>query len=364
MAERRKASGFYKDENQTTRPITVRKRGKKGGAPRKVVIIRRAAPEEKPYDYDNPRRVKPMLAEDGDVEDVGRHGWAESRKYDGTRNIVIRNGDRVILRGRSWKNNYARRYPEIVSDVLKCKSKHFVADAELTFFRKGTDDDVRITALAKPETKAKYDVRLMVFDVLFIEDESLKALPFRERQKRLEQLVPDSLKHVDVVEVVTKPEDQKKYYKSLMKKGAEGAMLKEVKAPYREGARSYDWLKIKEFKSDEAVVIGVTKGEGERSPTFGSLILAKRDPRTGEWIHVGNTSGFTTVEGKKLLARLRAMKTDREYDYTGSNEPLFFTDPKIVVEVRYFQISENNKYRHPDFTRVRDDKEPDEVTLD
>jgi ATP-dependent DNA ligase len=304
-----------------------------------------------------------MLAEEGEPKDVGRHGWAESRKYDGNRVIAIRDGDRAILRGRSWRNSYSRRYPEIVGDLLKMEPKHFIIDSELTFFKKGTDDDVRITSLAKPDTKAKYDVKLMVFDVLYIEDESLKAVPFSERQKRLEQIVPHGLKHVDVVEVVTNPEDQKQYYRSLLKKGAEGAMLKEAKSPYREGVRSHEWLKIKEFKTEEAVVIGVTRGEGERYSTFGSLILAKKNPQTGKWVHVGNTSGFTKNEGKKLLARLRALKTDKEYEYTGSNKPLFFTEPKIVIEVRYFQISENNKYRHPDFTRVRDDKNPDEVTL-
>jgi len=348
MSSRRRATGFYRDDEGRTRPITP---------PRRVRIVRRFK-TAKGFDYRNPRRVKPMLAGEGGKEDLGRHGYVEQRKFDGTRVVVIKDGDRVILRGRSWKNDFARRYPEIVREIQRIPVDRFVADAELTFFRRGTEDDEFVTALASPETRARYDVRLMVFDVLYSGDESVKAEPFTERQRILKRMVPPSLKHIDVVETVEK--NQKRYYRSILKKGAEGAVLKEARSPYREGRRTSEWLKVKEFKTDDAVVVGVTKGKGSRAKTFGSLILAKRG-RDGRWRHVGNASGFTEEEGRRLLERLRKLKVKKPPLDGADADVKFWTRPEVVVEVKYFQRSKNGKYRFPDFTRVRDDKTAEEV---
>jgi len=353
---RRRARGYFKKDG-TTRPIT-------GGPPRKVTIIRRTKPQ-KPFDYDNPRRVKPMLAKEGTVEDVARFGKGEERKFDGTRIVPIRNDTIVRLRGRSWKNDFARRYPEIVADLKQVKAKHFVMDAELVFFKKGTDDDVFITALATEETKERYDVKLMIFDILFEGDESVKAESYLERRERLKRLVPANLKHVDVVEVVIDPDKKLRYYKSLIKEGAEGVMIKDLKAPYREGQRTSEWLKIKEFKSDEAVVVGITTGKGKRASTFGSLILAQKDAK-GKWRHVGAASGFTEAEAEELLKRLKPLKIDEKRLPPGLgklDKVQMFVRPELVVEIKYFQRTKSGKFRFPDFIKIRDDKTPDEAVM-
>ena len=121
-----------------------------------------------------------------------------------TRCIIIKDGDRVEMRGRSWINDYNAKFPEIVEEIRKLPVESCVLDSELTFFKKGTDQDVFITALAGPETKKGYTAKAMVFDVLYVEDYDLRDLPLEDRLDILKELIPEELKHVDPVRTVKK----------------------------------------------------------------------------------------------------------------------------------------------------------------
>ena len=56
--------------------------------------------------------------------------------------------------------------------------------------------------------------------------------------------------------------------------GLEGLVAKHKSSKYVQGIRSRDWLKIKHIKTQDCVVIGYTRGEGNRENYFGSLLLA------------------------------------------------------------------------------------------
>ena len=303
-----------------------------------------------------------MLAETGSKEDLKRKEYWAQRKLDGTRCIIIKDGDRVEMRGRSWINDYSAKFPEIVEEIRKLPVESCVLDSELTFFKKGTDQDVFITALANPETKKGYTAKAMVFDILYVEDYDLRDLPLEDRLDILKEMIPEELKHVDPVRTVKK--GKKAYFERIRRKGGEGVILKERKSPYREGERTEEWLKVKNWRSDEAVVVGFTKGKGERSKTFGSLILAQRD-RDGKWRYVGKASGFTEEQMKQLLQKMRSLKTDKPPVMNAEkvDNVKAWVKPKIVVEVKYYERSKNGMFRFPDFLRVRTDKKPEECKL-
>ena len=316
-----------------------------------------------PFPYGKPRRINPMLAETGNQDDIERlHNYDEQRKYDGTRAFIIKDGDNVALRGRSWINDFAPKFPELVSEVRQIPVEACVLDSELTFFKKGTDRDVFITALANPETKKGYAVKLMVFDALFVEDYDLRELPFSDRKEVVEKVIPARLKHLEAVETVQK--DKKAFFQSLKAKQGEGVMLKERKSPYREGARTREWLKIKHWKSDEAVVVGYTHGQGERKDTFGAVILAQKG-KDGKWKYVGKTSGFSDAETQRLLKKMQKMKTSKRplMDGPPESEVKAWIRPEIVAEVKYYERTEKGAFRFPDYVRERDDKSPEECKL-
>jgi len=303
-----------------------------------------------------------MLAETGTKEDLKRKDYWAQRKLDGTRCIIIKDGDRVEMRGRSWINDYAPLFPEIVAEIRKLPVDSCVLDSELTFFKKGTDKDVFISALAKPETKKGYVAKAMVFDVLYVEDYDLRDLPLEDRLEILRDLIPDELKHVDAVKTVKR--GKRAYFERLKRKGGEGVILKERLSPYREGERTEEWLKVKNWRSDEAVIVGYTVGKGARSKTFGSLILAQKD-KDGKWRYVGKASGFTEEQMKQLLQKMRRLKTDKPPVKNAEkvDNVKAWVKPQIVVEIKYYERSKNGMFRFPDFLRIRTDKKPEECRL-
>ena len=303
-----------------------------------------------------------MLAETGSEEDLSRKDYWAQRKLDGSRTLLIKDGDRVEMRGRSWINDYAPRFPEIVEEIRKLPVDSCVLDSELTFFKKGTNQDVFISALAKPETKKGYTAKAMVFDVLYVEDYDLRELPLEDRLEILKDLIPDELRHVDAVRTVKR--GKKAYFERLKRKGGEGVILKERRSPYREGERTEEWLKVKNWRSDEAVIVGYTRGKGERAKTFGSLILAQRD-RNGRWRYVGKASGFDEKTMKQLLQEMRRLRTEKPpvKDAEKVDNVKAWVKPKVVVEVKYYEKSKNGLFRFPDFLRIRRDKKPEECTL-
>jgi len=343
MARRRaEVLGFYTDEEKRVRPIT------KSSAPR-IVKVRF---KSQPYPYSRPRRIKAMLAKNGTLEDLDRPDLWLERKYDGTWTFIIKDGDRVRLIGRSWKNDYAPNFPELVEAVRRIRAKRFVACAELTYFDKHGDDHF-LTALATPETRRERGLtpKLMVFDLIYYGNRDLRRLPLRERRRLLEKLIKRPMKHLELVKVYRS--NKRRVFRDLLRKGAEGVMLKDPESPFREGVRSSEWLKLKREKTADVVVVGVTRGKGQRRSTFGALILAKRD-RRGRLRYVGKASGFSEAELRELLRRFRKVKRPP------IDEPVsdvkYWVKPEIVVEVKYMEETKDGKLRHPRFTRIKDDK--------
>lgn len=315
------------------------------------------------------RRIFPMLAGKGTKADIPLHSYAEQRKLDGTRCIIIKEGNKVWLMGRSWKTDYSGRFPEIVVEIKKLSVKKVVLDSELTFFKPGTDIDVFLTALAKPETKAKYFAKVMVFDVLYLEGQSVKSKPFEERQYIINDVVPRRLRHVDVVKTITGRKAKVKYWEDITKgKHGEGVVLKELGSRYKEmkpkEPRGRAWLKVKEKNTDEVVILGFTHGTGERKSTFGSLILGQLTKKG--WRLVGKTSGFTKAQRYDLYRRFQKIKIAKTPIQVGKipSNVKGWVRPKIVAEVEFYERTRHGMYRMPDYIKERYDKRPRDVRFE
>ena len=157
--------------------------------------------------------------------------------------------------------------------------------------------------------------------------------------------------------------DKKGYFEELKAKEGEGVILKEKQSPYREGERTREWLKVKNWKSDEAVIVGYTQGEGARANMFGAVILAQKD-RNGKWKYVGKTSGFSDADTARLLGKMRKLKASKPVmDLPSGVDVKAWVNPKIVAEVKYYEKTPDHIYRFPDFLRERTDKTPEECKL-
>ena len=112
---------------------------------------KKKAPPPAPAIYH--QKIANGLVQDGIKADIKAPTKRQHRKFDGTRSFVIKDFDDVqIIGSRKWVNDYGKNHPELVDAVRKLPVDRAILDAEFTFFKKGTDRDFFLNALATPET--------------------------------------------------------------------------------------------------------------------------------------------------------------------------------------------------------------------
>ena len=294
--------------------------------------------------------MKPI---EGSRTELSDARWLLQRKYDGSRCLIyFRNGDILII-GRSFKIPWTDYFPEIVRELKailgrKGVIKEAILDSELTYFD-SEGNDIFLTTLANPETKKGLIAKVMVFDLISLNDNSLENLPIENRLEILDGLIPEGYQHVEKVK--TYPTSVE-LFESM--KG-EGVVLKRKGSLYRHGHCS-DWLKIKHLSVEEAIVVGCTEGENSRSVTFGSLILAQVDSN-GKLCYVGKTSGFSNDEQNRLYQKMLSLRTIyAQVTCPSSVKVKFWVKPEIVVSVRYGNKTSKGVLRMPVYLGERDDK--------
>ena len=153
-------------------------------------------------------------------------------------------------------------------------------------------------------------------------------------------------------------------FENVKKMNLEGIIAKNKFSKYFQGTRSRDWLKIKNTKTQDCVVIGYTPGEGNREKYFGSLILAIFEQ--GLLRFAGHTgSGFNTNQLEKTYNTIQNMRTEKSpidhIPYT-NGKPIWIR-PELVAEIKFDNWTSEKILRAPIFQRFREDKSPEECTV-
>jgi len=306
--------------------------------------------------------IKPMLAESRETPfDSPDHLY--ELKWDGTRAICfVREGQRFQNRRLSFIQD---RYPEIRVRTRKdaiLDGEIVVMDGPLPSFAKLQEREhasakIRIDYLSKT-LPATY----VVFDVLYIGDGEVMSRPLLERKALLRELVEEDDRVVLSDFIEARGVD---YYDAVIGRGLEGIIAKRKASPYKPGTRSRDWVKIKKKASLDCVICGVTAGEGERSDTFGSLVLGAY--HEGRLVHVGRVgTGFSEAGRQALIRRLRPLEAPCPFDEVPEitdAHVAFWTRPALVCEVHFLEFSKDRHLRAPSFSRMREDKSPQDCVV-
>lgn len=206
-------------------------------------------------------------------------------------------------------------------------------------------------------------VRLFLFDVLFLNGESLLDVPYAERWARLEAIAP-----VDLLasRLVTGSADEARaFLERAMAEGHEGLMAKDLQSLYQPGSRGKKWFKIKPAETLDLVIVAADWGYGRRTGWLSNYHLAARDRESGEFAVIGKTfKGLTDAEFQWMTERLLELSV-------GAEGSTVYVRPEVVVEVAYNEIQRSPQYRSgfalrfARITRIRHDKSPDQIdTLD
>jgi ATP-dependent DNA ligase len=305
-----------------------------------------------------PKQIYPMLAKDNPYEDPFiQPGYILQEKYDGTRVVAIKEFGRWYLMTRKWKSDITHRFPDIVRELDRIRTDDVILDGELTFFKRGKVKFLSV--LARPETKEDYVAKYMVFDVTRYNGD-ITQYPLLERVALLHKIIPAGSRHVQIVKTIKTPSDFRKVYKTIVKGGGEGVVMKKKDSPYVFDSREH-WIKVKKTYTEDCIVVGITYGTGKRQPTFGALLLAQYDNK-GQLKLVGKTSGFDDRTLLQLYNGIMRMPA-QQYPAFRMSGVKKWVAPVLVVEVRYTEKTPYGILRHPVFMRLRDDKSPSQCRI-
>ncbi|MFZ0883163.1 MAG: non-homologous end-joining DNA ligase [Candidatus Acidiferrales bacterium] len=297
-----------------------------------------------------PFRVHPMLATLV-RKAFDKKGWVYEEKYDGFRILAYKEGDRVSLMSRNDIDLVAR-FPQIAAAVKALKSHTLLLDGEaIVVDRKGVS---HFQLLQQDNEKAIY----AVFDCLFRDGKDLRREPLSARRVVMDEaigsgkiLIPSHRLAANGLEA----------YKVAQNKGYEGVVAKDLSSPYVE-SRSSSWLKVKVHQEDEFVIGGFTAPAGSRKH-FGALLLGVY---SGGKLHfVGKVgTGFDEDTLSALYKKLHPLvRSKPAFVDPPRAKGVTFIEPKLVAQISYQEITEDNKLRQPVYLGLRDDKKSREVSL-
>jgi bifunctional non-homologous end joining protein LigD len=302
------------------------------------------------------RLYKPMLATLAEHVPPGP-GWTFEVKWDGYRALAYVRAGECTLLSRTG-NDLTARFPDVAKAVVKAtKSPNAVLDGEVC----ALDANGRSSFSAMQQGQG--ELVYYVFDVLELDGEALVREQLRQRRPRLEKLLDRRNRTVRLSESFDNGEA---LYAAAGQQHLEGIMAKRLDSEYSEGRRTRLWLKVKTHGRQEFVIAGYTRGEGRRSRSFGSLVLAVNEG--GTLRYVGNVgTGFTEKEIDRLLVLLRPLER------TGSPFPMplkmprvrkadvVWVEPKLVAEVAFSEWTHDGHLRQPSYQGLRDDKSARDV---
>jgi bifunctional non-homologous end joining protein LigD len=324
-----------------------------------------------------PTKIKPMLSTLVN-EPFNNKDWVFEVKWDGVRSILFFHKTKGILEMQSRNGKLiTHRYPEIVkalnsiSSAIKCKESA-ILDGEIVVTdkkngipnfqdhqrRMNIDNSKEIEILSRQIPATYY-----FFDILYLDGKNLQSLSFLERRRILSETIEKNnrTKISDFIEEIGK-----EIFDKTKIMGLEGIVAKHKSSKYLQGIRSRDWLKIKNIKTQDCIIIGYTKGEGNRQNYFGSLLLAAYDSES-KLRFVGHTgSGFDFDQLEKVYEKLQKMKVEKcqiSYVPYTNRDPLWIK-PELVAEIKFSNWTGEKIMRAPIFLRFREDKIPKDCIIE
>jgi DNA ligase-1 len=314
------------------------------------------------------RPVKMMLAQAGTIAgQLTDHGEvAVEYKYDGSRFQFHKQGDVCRIYSRRLEE-VTESLPDIARQLQEATDHDVILDGEAVAVRDGRPMPFQFVIRRfrrKHEVDAmmeKIELVPRVFDILYLDGETLMDRPLGERRTILEEVLGA---HVAEQFRVGDAAAAEAIYADALALGHEGVMVKVLDSPYTPGVRGRLWVKVKPgVETLDLAVVGAEWGEGRRAKMFGSFLLAVQDQ--GRLLPVGKVATGITDE---TLAELYTLFKDSVIARSGKEVTL---EPAVVFEVGYSEIQTSPNYesgyalRFPRFVRVREDKSVDEVeTLD
>jgi bifunctional non-homologous end joining protein LigD len=315
-----------------------------------------------------PRGIEPMKARLS-VLPASDDGWGYEVKWDGVRAIAYCGTGRVRLESRTGRDVTAS-YPELGAIAEGLAGAEAVLDGEVVALddqgapsfqrlqRRMHVSGPNLTRRLREDVPVSY----VIFDLLYLDGETLLELPYAERRARLEALAleGDAWRtpsfHVG---------DGAALLGLTRSQGLEGIVGKRLDSKYRPGKRGREWIKVKNVRGQEVVIGGWLPGKGRRGGGIGALLC-------GYWEGEGDErrlrfagkvgTGFSEDELAMLAERLEPLRRETSpFDGRQPERAAIFAEPELVAEVEFAEWTSAGTMRHPSYKGLRDDRPPESV---
>jgi len=317
-------------------------------------------------------------------------------------------------------DNTTNMFPDIIEAVQDLKVKSAILDGEAIGFNPKTGKFLAFQETVQRKRKhgvakkaKELPLKVFVFDLLYLNGESLLTKPFFERRKLLEKILSENTKGEKGIiltqqKIVSKTTEFDDFFRQVVGEELEGLMAKKLNAVYQAGGRNFNWVKYKiGMKSElidtvDCLVMGYYRGKGKRAG-FGigaflvGLVLPLREKfriknlpayrrdrelRTKiknlelkkEFVFLTVSkigTGLTDEQWQEIYKRcekLKVSKRPEEYIVDKNLNPDVWCQQGLVVEIEADSITRSPihsaglAFRFPRLKRFRDDKKSHQTT--
>jgi len=302
--------------------------------------------------------IEPMLAYSQDKPPASGD-YVFEVKWDGIRAMIILDDGEMRIISRNQRN-ITQQFPELVIPEQAFRASCAVFDSEIVCleadgrpsFKKVINRLQQRREGGIEHGRNKYPVNCYVFDCLYLDGRPIAHEPIMRRREWMKDAIRKDTPY-RVSEVV---EEGMPLFEAAKKLGLEGIIAKERNSPYLPGKRSANWIKIKTRQTMDCLIIGYTKGKGDRGALFGALHLGQNNGSGLEYRGKVGT-GYDAAMMKSIFAELKKVNPTKRMI---KEKPLddaqsIWIEPTLYCEVQYSSLTKDRMLREPVFIRLRPD---------
>ena len=302
--------------------------------------------------------VSPMLAQPAS-EPPDSNDYFYEIKWDGIRALISLDEGKITIHGRN-RLDITKQFPELLNVEQAFRATSALFDGEIVCLEADGRPNfgnvihrmAQRTEGASERARANCPAVCYVFDCLYLDGRPIVNEPLTRRREWLK----DAIKKDPGYRVSEVLEEGKPFFEAVKQMGLEGIMAKQRNSAYVPGKRSDCWLKIKTRQTIECVIVGYTRGKGDREKSFGALHLAEL--RDAELKYIGKVGGgFDEDSLRTVSAELEKLTTIKRpvKEKTPDDARSVWVEPKLICEVEFGSLTPDGRLREPVFVRLRPD---------
>ncbi|GIM44494.1 ATP-dependent DNA ligase [Collibacillus ludicampi] len=295
--------------------------------------------------------IKPMLASMQKTFDLRNPEYIYELKADGWRCLLHKQGRKIEVFTRHG-NRITEKFPEFQAAADAIQVTEAIIDCEGVCYRdrRTIFDDFntrgRLSDPAKiTEASRRMPATLIAFDVLYTDGKEHINQDLVTRKQILQEIIEPN----DVITPTLFVDELGDWLLEWSKQNHwEGIVAKHKRSKYALDTRSSDWIKIKNFRSIDVVILGY-----RLKPRFG-LLVGLHFPTVSYKPVATVELGFNQVEKQAFLEVAKQIHTYRD------RRGVQWVEPLLCCEIQYLDRTEKHNLRITSFKRFLPHKNPEE----